>query len=35
MQKMNAFPKISKEIPDRFIEYLIFEFAEHELASVL
>lgn len=25
----------SKEVPDRFTEYLIFEFAEHELGSVL
>ena len=27
--------RITREVPDRFVEYLIFEFAEHELDSVL
>ena len=24
-----------REVPNRFVEYLIFEFAEHELATIL
>ena len=35
MDLTNNQTSVAVEVPDRFTEYLICEFAEHELASVL